>query len=249
MDYAIIAAGDGSRLRSEGIDVPKPLVSIDGVSMMRRLIDLLRESDSDSRITVAVNPDTVKWASDHDTDTPWALADTVKTVTTPGSMLTFRSIAPGLANDRDARFCLMTVDTVFRPDEFRSFIDAACNDREADGYMAVTGYIDDEKPLYISTGADGFITGFFDTPVPSACHVSGGIYVLPAASLEVLDDCVNAGMTRMRDFQRALLAAGFRLKAREFSRIIDVDHVSDIPKARALLLSSVERNPIPSPSA
>ena len=44
-----------------------------------------------------------------------------------------------------------------------------------------------------------------------------------------------AGETRMRDFQRALVAAGMRLRAYNFSRIIDIDHASDIHKALSLL--------------
>ena len=38
MKYAIIAAGEGSRLAHEGMTVPKPLVMIDGEPMIDRLI-------------------------------------------------------------------------------------------------------------------------------------------------------------------------------------------------------------------
>lgn len=126
---------------------------------------------------------------------------------------------------------------MFHPAEFDAYLDAMHADTQADGYMAVTTYIDDEKPLYItiSTPAESMITGFFDTPLPDARHVSGGIYALPVSSLDILDDCMAAGETRMRDFQRALVAAGMRLRAYNFSRIIDIDHASDIPKALSLL--------------
>ena len=40
MNYAIIAAGEGSRLVQEGISLPKPLVDLDGRPMIRRLIDI-----------------------------------------------------------------------------------------------------------------------------------------------------------------------------------------------------------------
>ena len=40
MNYAIIAAGEGSRLVQEGVAVPKPLVDLDGRPMIRRLIDI-----------------------------------------------------------------------------------------------------------------------------------------------------------------------------------------------------------------
>ncbi len=41
MDFAIIAAGQGSRLKSEGQDLPKPLVRLGGRPMIGRLIDVL----------------------------------------------------------------------------------------------------------------------------------------------------------------------------------------------------------------
>ena len=100
--------------------------------------------------------------------------------------------------------------------------------------MAVTDYIDDEKPLYISTDEERIITGFFDAPRPDTAYVSGGVYTLPVSALDILDECVKAGMTRMRDFQRALSASGMRLRAYRFSRIIDIDHAGDIPKAEQL---------------
>ena len=41
MNYAIIAAGEGSRLVQEGVTLPKPLVKLNGVEMIRRLIDIM----------------------------------------------------------------------------------------------------------------------------------------------------------------------------------------------------------------
>lgn len=43
------------------------------------------------------------------------------------------------------------------------------------------------------------------------------------------------GESRMRNFQRALIAEGKRLKAWRFSKVIDVDHANDIPKAEELV--------------
>lgn len=37
----------------------------------------------------------------------------------------------------------------------------------------------------------------------------------------------------MRNFQRALVAAGCRLKARLFSKVLDIDHAGDIAKAES----------------
>ena len=42
MKYAIIAAGEGSRLREEGIKVPKPMVNLRGEMLIERLIRIFK---------------------------------------------------------------------------------------------------------------------------------------------------------------------------------------------------------------
>lgn len=54
MNFGIIAAGQGSRLRQEGVDVPKPLVEIEGLPMIGRLIDIFLECGAES-ISVITN--------------------------------------------------------------------------------------------------------------------------------------------------------------------------------------------------
>jgi len=39
----------------------------------------------------------------------------------------------------------------------------------------------------------------------------------------------------MRNFQRALVADGLRLQAWPFSKVLDIDHVTDIRKAEQFL--------------
>jgi hypothetical protein len=39
----------------------------------------------------------------------------------------------------------------------------------------------------------------------------------------------------MRNFQRALVAAGLAIKAHPFSKVLDIDHREDIEKAEELL--------------
>lgn len=236
MHYAIIAAGEGSRLCREGISVPKPLVTLGDTTLIGRLIGIMRRQPDCERVSVIISPAVSEYAASSSAPAPWADADDVIVASTPGSMHSLHRLAPCLRHA--GRFCLTTVDTVFRPGEFDSFTEAFRNSADADGYMGVTTYIDDEKPLYISADTEGWITGYFDTPLPDTRYVSGGIYALPASALDVLDDCMAAGMVRMRDFQRALVASGMRLRAWPFSRIIDVDHAGDITKALGLIDNS-----------
>ena len=65
--------------------------------------------------------------------------------------------------------------------------------------------------------------------------MSGGIYSLTSKALGTLTRCIEQGQSRMRNFQRQLVADGLYLKAYPFSKIIDVDHASDIVKAEQLI--------------
>lgn len=199
--------------------------------MIGRLIGILDACEADS-INVIVNRETALTATYLRSLTTKAPLRIVEK-STAGSFESFAELAGCL--DPDSPFCLMTVDTVFRPEEFADFIAEFQADTQADGYMAVTAYVADEKPLYVADDGQGLITGFLDSPVPGIRYVSGGIYALRPAALAILDDCRQAGLTRMRDFQRALVAAGLRLKARPFGKIIDVDHVADLDEARRLI--------------
>ena len=132
---------------------------------------------------------------------------------------------------------LTTVDTIFREEEFRTYVDTFrknVEQGEADGLMGVTDYIDDEKPLYVSTDDDLQITGFLDR-CDSPRYISGGIYGLTPRSIDTLGRCIERGESRMRNFQRALVADGLRLKAWPFSKVLDIDHASDIQKAECFL--------------
>ena len=132
---------------------------------------------------------------------------------------------------KPGKFCLTTVDTIFREPDFARYIQAFENDTRNDGMWAVTPFIDDEKPLYVGVGRCMKITAFTDEPFEGVKYVSGGIYAMTHKAFPVLNDCIANGISRMRNFQRALLEAGFKLKAFAIDKIVDVDHADDIETA------------------
>lgn len=234
MKYAIIAAGEGSRLAEEGIDVPKPLVKLCGVPMIERLVNIFRKNGADEIVIIVntLNRQTEAYvremmAREEGKD----IRLVVKT--TPSSMHSFFELSRYL---EDAPFCLTTVDTIFRECEFADYI-KAFKEGNVDGMMAVTDYVDDEKPLYVEVDEGMAITGFFDTP--SDCrYISGGIYSLQPSALKTLRRCMEEGRSRMRNFQRALVEDNLSLKAYPFQKILDVDHAADVEKAEEFLANT-----------
>lgn len=232
MNYAIIAAGEGSRLAQEGVAKPKPLVDICGEPMIGRLINLFCRCNAES-ISIIVNEQMTEvreYIESLSLDIPLNLV--VKT--TPSSMHSFFELSRVIPK---GRFCLTTVDTIFREQDFRPYIEEMEADERYDGMMAVTDYIDDEKPLYVQTDDDLNITAFRDERYDGAKYISGGIYALNEKAIDVLADCMERGVARMRNFQRALVDAGLRLKAYPMGKILDVDHAGDIEKAENFINS------------
>ncbi|MCR5131684.1 MAG: NTP transferase domain-containing protein [Prevotella sp.] len=267
MKFAIIAAGEGSRLQQEGINDPKPLVSIHGEHLIDRLMRIFMENDAEEIVVICNNLTTL--VSSHLTDIQEnglngkrvPLRFIVKS--TPSSMHSFYELSRYL-EDGEA-FVLTTVDTIFREQEFKKYVETfrkVVKEGE-DGLMGVTDFIDDEKPLYVETegsvGASGKcqgtgetsspqtnileervesslprITGFLDaTDEPQ--YISGGIYGLTPRAIKTLHACIDRGESRMRNFQRGLIRDGLKLRAYPFSKVLDIDHASDIAKAEAFL--------------
>jgi len=230
MNYAIIAAGEGSRLVQEGVKLPKPLVNLCGTPMIKRLIDIMMGCNPTS-LSIIVNEQMTEVASylkSLSLPVPFNLV----VRSTPSSMHSFHEVSRGFS---DGKFVLTTVDTIFRADDFNRYVKAFENDDQADGYMAVTSFIDDEKPLYIDVDSQMNITSFCDEPFPGVRYISGGIYGLTSPALRTLENCMATGVSRMRNYQRALVADGLRLKAFPFPKIIDVDHAGDIATAEQFI--------------
>lgn len=226
MNYAIIAAGQGSRLAQEGVARPKPLVELNGEALIARLIRIFTANNAES-VSVIVNEEMTEVKEFLDTLTlPCPLNVVVKS--TPSSMHSFYELSQVM---KEGKFCLTTVDTVFKDDDFAQYIKAFEQDSESDGVMAVTPFIDDEKPLFVATDDDMTINAFLDKHQEGVKYVSGGVYALNEKSFKVLADCVEGGMSRMRNFQRALIDVGLKLKAYPIEKIVDVDHASDIATA------------------
>ncbi len=229
MRAAIIAAGEGSRLRSEGITVPKPLVPIGGIPLIERMLRSFLRCGID-QVACIINEE-----SGEVRDYVEGLGLPVKFSwvirSTPSSMHSLFELAPYLT---DERFLCSTVDPVFPSGEFDSYVAyAAGRDADVDGILAITGFIDDENPLYVELDDRKRILRFSKTE--GSPWVTGGLYVFSPRIFDEKDAVLKAGMNRLRNFLSHLVSRNYRLEGYQFSRIVDVDHVHDIRVAETMI--------------
>ncbi len=228
MKAGIIAAGEGSRLKAEGIALPKPLVPVDGVPLIERLIGCFERAGI-SEIVCIINEysgDVKRFVEARKFGIP--IQFVVKT--TPSSMHSLFELAPHL---EDGPFLLSTVDPIFPEEEFRKYLQAARESNQWDGILAVTNFVDDENPLYVDLDEDWRIRSFSKTERTQ--WVTGGLYVLSPVVFREIEVVLGRKMERLRNFLGHLVASGYRLGAFPFSKIVDVDHRQDIAAAEAFL--------------
>ena len=237
MKYAIIAAGEGSRLEEEGIISPKPLVRINNEALIDRLIRIFLSNNAEEIIVICNNlaaevSQHLRHIQENGMNGQKVPLEVI-VKSTPSSMHSFYEISKVLKAES---FCLTTVDTIFAERVFNAYIEEFLNavNGGLDGMMGITDFIDDEKPLYVGVDDDMNITGFYDSS--DECKwISAGIYGLTDKCLNILESCIQNGESRMRNFQRSLIANGMKLKAYPFHNVFDIDHAMDIKKAECFL--------------
>lgn len=228
MKYAIIAAGEGSRLIYEGVVEPKPLVKIGGEALLGRLIRIFKQNNA-TEILVICN-EQMRLVHQYLLKESSTMVRTIVR-STHSSMHSLYELSKNMTGEP---FVLTTVDTVFREDEFADYADTFIKSASdgVDALMGVTEFVDDESPLYVGTDDNMTVNGFYDTvPLGGCKYVSAGIYGLTTRTLETLRKCIERGESRMRNFQRALITDGLCVKAYPFSKAFDIDHTKDILRA------------------
>lgn len=233
MNFAIIAAGEGSRLKKEGFDKPKPMVRLEGEMLVERLIRIFKDNGAES-INIIINahsPQLEVFLKELKAKEP-LLNLIIKT--TPSSAHSFYSILETVGFE-DKELCLTTVDTIFDEEVFKSYISAFVADKTLDALMATTPYVDDEKPLWVSVDGEGMIDGYSSEQKNAKPLVSGGIYCLRAKALSVAKTAMEQNVSRMRNYQQMLIEKSCRVRSFEFAKVLDIDHVGDIDKAKAFL--------------
>lgn len=228
IDFGIIAAGEGSRLKAEGIQKSKPMIPINGKPLIEWIIVPALNSGVE-KINCIINEESNdlkaylnKYTYSHKIN---LLVKNTKS--------SFHSLIE-ISQHLTPPFLISTVDSIFKEDEFRSFLEFGINVSNADVVVASTNFIDDEKPLYINLNEDGYVIDFYDSAKDYE-FVTGGLYLFKREIKKEIKEAMESDTKRLRNFLRFLIRKEFRIQAYNFSKIIDVDHISDIEAAESFL--------------
>ncbi len=232
MKAGIIAAGEGLRLRQDGVSTLKPLVKINGVSLIERLLSAF-QSRGIEEVFIIINEDSreVKTFVEQQ---QFSIPVHFHIKTTASSMHSLFELAPYL---RDGSFLLSTVDTIFQPSELQAFLQyAMAKDSKggADGILAVTEFVQDENPLWVHLDQHNRILQFGKGSFQLK-YVTGGIYFFSSRIFNEMVEARLRNVSRLRNFLGLLLEKEYRLEGYKFSTIVDVDHIKDVQAAEQFL--------------
>ncbi len=227
----IIAAGEGSRLSR--LAVIKPLIPVAGKPLIHWIVDGLRFAGAKT-ITVLTNsrgkavPPSLT-AAFPDVEFDFVTADTAS------SFESFRLVSLRLA-ETEGDFLISTTDALIRRPDMDKFV-RECRAARVDAGLALTTFIDDEKPLYADVDEVGLVRGLGEN-AKTRRFVTCGLYYMTRAAASRLPAADKHG--RLRDYLGEL-AKEARMAGIIISKSLDVDRPSDLVMAEQFLTTETKR--------
>lgn len=225
MKAAIIAAGEGSRLAKAG--PVKPMILVAGKPLIHWVVAGLRSSGCES-ITVLTNSRGKAVASYLTSAFPGQAFDFV-TEDTASSFESFRLVSLRLA-ETEKDFAISTTDALIRPEDVKKFTDE-CLAARAEAGLALTSFVDDEKPLWADLDEVGLVTRL-GADAKTRRFVTCGLYYMTKTAAGLLP--AASAHSRLRDFLSSLTATQ-RVAGVTLSKSLDVDRPEDLAAAEEFL--------------
>ncbi len=223
----VIAAGLGERLRSQG--VIKPLVPVLGAPLSAWVLRSLAAAGVRD-LTLLHNSSGRELRERLPTAVPSAKLSFLE-ADTASSWESFRLVARTLAAAQEA-FLMSTVDAIIPPAEISRFVSEMARLRPLAG-LALTGFVDDEKPLWADVKDDRVVR------LGPACvekkHVTAGLYYMTREAVAKMPEA--ATFSSLREFLISLVESGAPVGACVLSKTVDVDRPEDVREAESFLRS------------
>ncbi len=222
MEAALIAAGQGERLRQAGWVLPKPLVPVAGRPLLEYVLRGLVHAGA-KRVVAALNTRGAPiefycrrfWPG---LEFAFVYRDT------PSSMESLFALEPLL---RDEPFLLSAADTLVAPATVRQFWSRARQNPLPAVVLAVTPFVDDEKPLWVDFADDGRVVAL-GAKAEGSGWVTAGLYSVRRSAFGFAKAARAARLGALRGFLGLLLESGVTVQALPVGKCIDVDRPEDL---------------------
>lgn len=221
----ILGAGLGSRMQSEA--KAKPLAKLGNETLLSHLIRTLHLLNPKS-IDCALRDELL--SDDERKNLP--KGPHYHFVNTDSSLHTLNELILRM-NQQEAVLFTMA-DTIIQQKDLNAFGEF-CSKLDKECAILVTPFVDDEKPLWIQCDSRGYVTKIGGE---TGQFVTSGMYFLSPEAMQLAPKCVGIGMEKMRNFLAYLLENQVSIKIFVVSKTIDVDHPSDLEKAKDFLQTS-----------
>lgn len=223
----IIAAGEGTRLKRDGLKMPKSMVPVAGVPLIERVVANFVKAGI-TELHIIFNEDDRECATYIRRRFP-DLDMHCMVKTTRSSYESFWEVG---RQSGSGRILMSTVDWICPGSAFRRFVDQARCYRQAAAVLAVTPFVADEKPLWATLDPSGRVTAIGGA---SGDVVTAGLYLVSESVFAKAPHPNTLG--RLRDFLAWLVAGGEPVYGVIIDQVIDVDRAEDLQLAETLLTS------------
>lgn len=233
----IIAAGDGTRLQSYAPGTPKPLVPVAGQPLIYWTVSSLKAAGIRS-ITLLHNSRgkaIPEYLTKQFKDIEWNFLQQ----DTQSSWETFRIVASQLAKSHP-EFIMSTADALAGSEDVARFCfesDGAVRSG-CQGSLALTSFVEDEKPLWADCGASNRITAMGPEAVDRK-YVTCGLYGMTRELAQTFPPAKE--YDSLRKFWIASIHEKRRILGIPLSKTVDVDRPEDIPTAEDFIQSYLLR--------
>ena len=221
INAGLIAAGTGSRFRKSGFACPKPLIEISGIPLMGWTLNQFVDAGLE-KLKVIFNTSNCKPCMEYISRNFTQLEVDAVCRDTASSFESFMDV---LSRSRNRRILITTTDSIYPPGKLKALLEHAETLPEDAMLLGLTGFIDDEKPLYATVDQGGNISALGNDPAPL---VTNGVYLMPAGAYE-------AGMGKtfpaLRKFLAFLIEIGLKCHGFDMGKSVDVDRPEDIVQA------------------
>ena len=221
----IIAAGQGQRFKQQGVTGPKALISVFGKPLLRWSVSRFINVGID-KVAVILNKNDCQICTDYINNImPSVNVD----ILCKNTLSSFESFYEILLTGQDEYFLITTVDSIFEPERFRTFLQKVREIPPQALALGISNFIEDEKPLYIDIDNQQRVLSLGQDKSP---FVTCGVYFLHSS---LVHHVAERNYSSLRMFLKDLVNQGVPTYGVPMGKSIDVDHPHDVYRAEEFL--------------